>query len=140
MLGQEVKIQSPNTLNTRSVWMRIGKTHLIQNSLVCKGKLSHIVEMFLSLGGRSGGDYTRGGRVTGNWVSRIEEDIGSGGAYHPPSHQGAQQEEPLYFLDEGTGTLHGHWMKIVFGHSKINNHQISFPLNLLYRIKFIPKC
>ena len=80
-----------------------------------------------------------GGRVTGNWVSRIEEDIGSGGAYHPPSHQGAQQAEPLYFLGEGTGTLHGHWKKIVFGHSKINHHQISFPLNLLHRKKFIPQ-
>ena len=72
MLGQEVKIQSPNTLNTRSVWMRIGKTHLIQNSLVCKGKLSHIVEMFLSLGGRSGGDYTRAGWGMCDWKLGVQ--------------------------------------------------------------------
>ena len=28
-------------------------------------------------------------------AARSEEDIGSGGAYHPPSHQGAQQAELL---------------------------------------------
>ena len=72
MLGQEVKIQSPNTLNTRSVWMGIGKKHLIQNSLVGKGKFSHIVEMFLSLGGRSGGDYTRAGWGTCDWKLGVQ--------------------------------------------------------------------
>ena len=52
--------------------MGIGKKHLIQNSLVGKGKLSHIVEMFLSLGGRSGGDYTRAGWGTCDWKLGVQ--------------------------------------------------------------------
>ena len=52
--------------------MGIGKKHLIQNSLVGKGKFSHIVEMFLSLGGRSGGDYTRAGWGTCDWKLGVQ--------------------------------------------------------------------
>lgn len=62
MLGQDSESQ-----HTRNAWKGIGQTHLIQNSLVCKCRWSHIVEMFLSRGGRSGGDYTRPGWGTCDW-------------------------------------------------------------------------